>query len=206
MRAKIMDETTPIYAEIVKENPVTIATLKQGDEVQLGKVTRRFGKTWVAVTRPDGRTGFLSGEVRIFPVRRAELADKTMNLYTAADPDSDVLMTLSRKAEFSIIDKLTDKNNAAWVLVRLPNGREGFLPGKARIRELPEDSIAAGKKLMLYGCVLTAAATGLLYLTRDAGSSMDMLLYVAVALGLFQFFQGLIEYNNARKAKPPTNP
>jgi len=29
---------------------------------------------------------------------------------------------------------------------------------------------------------------------------------VAVARGLFQFFQGLIEYNNARKAKPPTKP
>ncbi|HNT54698.1 MAG TPA: SH3 domain-containing protein, partial [Anaerolineaceae bacterium] len=154
----------------------------------------------------DGLTGFISGDVHIFPVRRAEMVDKVMDMYAAPDTDSQVLATLTRGSQFHILDKTVDKNNTAWVLVRLADGREGCLPGKVRIRELPEDSIAAGKKQMLYGCLLAGAATVLLYLTRGSQGSMNVLLYVVVALGFFQFFQGLFEYNKARKNQPPTNP
>ena len=201
MRAIMTEESVRVYSE-AKEGAISIFSLRKGDEVDTGKVIRKKKESWVEVTLDGGQTGYISGQTRIFVVRKIELMAET-ELFDAASESAKLVKSLPKGTVISAIGvEKEDKNT--WYLVREENGAQGYVNGRSKYKVYQEATLGGGKKLIITGGVF--AAMGLVFLFVSMGqqstSSSLFLIIGLIGLGLVQVVQGVLQYRKAKNKQP----
>jgi hypothetical protein len=197
MRAIMIEESVRVYSE-AKEGAISIFSLRKGDEVETGKVIRKKKESWVEVTLDSGQTGFISGQTRIFVVRKIELMTET-ELFDAPSEKANLIKAMPKGTIVSAIGvEKEDKN--VWYLVREENGGQGYVNGRSKYKVYQEATIGGGRKLMITGGVF--AVMGLVFLVVSMGqqstSSSLFLIIGLIGLGLVQVVQGVLQYRKAK--------
>ena len=197
MRAIMIEESVRVYSE-AKEGAISIFSLRKGDEVETGKVIRKKKESWVEVTLDSGQTGFISGQTRIFVVRKIELMTET-ELLDAPSEKANLIKAMPKGTVVSAIGvEKEDKN--VWYLVREENGGQGYVNGRSKYKVYQEATIGGGRKLMITGGVF--AVMGLVFLVVSMGqqstSSSLFLIIGLIGLGLVQVVQGVLQYRKAK--------
>lgn len=197
MRAILIEESVRVYSE-AKEGAISIFSLRKGDEVETGKVTRKKKESWVEVTLDSGQKGYISGQTRIFVIRKIELMTET-ELFDAASEGAALVKALPKGTVVSAIGvEKEDKNT--WYLVREESGEQGYVNGRAKYKVYQEATTGGGKKLIITGGIF--AAMGLVFLVVSMGqqstSSSLFLIIGLIGLGLVQVVQGVLQYRKAK--------
>ncbi len=200
MRGILVDENVRVYAEPDNQN-LSITMLKKGDEFDLGKVVRKKREVWVQVTLPSGQTGFITGETRIFEIKRVQFLTNQVVMRDSASDDGNLVKNFEKNAVVTAIG-VENTDNKGWVKVKDDDGNVGFIRGDARIKVYQEVSVAASKKMMLTGGIFTLLGLAFLIviLVRPQTSDNTSVLLVAVlAFGVLQLGQGYLQYRKAIK-------
>ena len=202
MRATLGDESTPVFQEPVAE-AISITTLRKGDEFEIGKVIRKKGETWVTVTLENGFTGYIAGDTRIFSIQQVESIGNDLEMHESPDPESPILGVIPRKTVFTV--RGSDKyEEDVWYRVQDSEGVVGYVKAGVKLRVRPEVSEAGGRKMMITGAVFAVIGLILYFLVppAEAGSGRGDFSFITLALillGLFQVFQGFMQYRQAKK-------
>lgn len=200
MKGIIVDESVKIYSEPSNQN-ISLATLKKGDEVELGKVSKKKREVWVAVTLSSGLTGYIPGETKIFVIKKVQLLKDQVELHEGADAESGIIKTYPKNTVLTAVG-VEGESSKGWVKVIDAENVTGFISGEARIKLFEEATKAGGKKAMLTGGMfaILGAAFYIFSISQSANSSnMGFLIVAIVAFGLIQFVQGYIQYSKAKK-------
>ncbi len=198
-KARIIDQKADFYSEMNPEQQ-PVGSIPVGEVVELGKIKRRQGRAWVAITRQNGQAGFMPGETHIFPMRRVEL-DKPTDLYDKAGEGQRVIHQFKKKDRMMMLDVVRE-GEAGWVQVQDYAGHKGFISGKTRIRVLPDDLVAAGRKSMAVGSLWATGGlilTVITYLMQTTTGGTYIIAWAAVIFGVIQVVQGLMQYYSGRK-------
>jgi uncharacterized protein YgiM (DUF1202 family) len=197
MRAIMTEDSVRVYSE-AKEGAISIFSLRKGDEVETGKVTRKKKESWVEVTLDSGQKGFISGQTRIFVVRKIELMTETQMFDTASE-SAELVKTLPKGTVVSAVGVEKEGSNT-WYLVREENGDQGYVNGRSKYKVYQEATLGGGKKLIITGGVF--AVMGLVFLvvsmSQQSTSSSLFLIIGLIGLGLVQVVQGVLQYRKAK--------
>lgn len=198
-KARIIDQSANIYPDMDPSAQI-IGVIPVGEVIELGKIRRRKGKAWVSFTRTNGQSGYVSGDTHIFPIRQVETID-AVSLLDQPAADARVIHQYKKKERMTMLD-VVRSGDSGWVKVKDPAGREGYINGKTRIRVVPDDLVAAGKKNLLVGALFTVGGLALTlatYLTSSNTGGSYIIAWGAVIFGVLQVVQGLTQYYNGRK-------
>jgi uncharacterized protein YgiM (DUF1202 family) len=197
MRAIMTEDSVRVYSE-AKEGAISIFSLRKGDEVETGKVTRKKKESWVEVTLDSGQKGFISGQTRIFVVRKIELMTETQ-MFDAASESAKLVKALPKGTVVSAVGVEKEGSNT-WYLVREENGELGYVNGRSKYKVYQEATLGGGKKLIITGGVF--AVMGLVFLfvsiSQQSTSSSLFLIIGLIGLGLVQVVQGVLQYRKAK--------
>jgi hypothetical protein len=198
MRAIMTEDSVRVYSE-AKEGAISIFSLRKGDEVETGKVTRKKKESWVEVTLDSGQKGFISGQTRIFVVRKIELMTETQ-MFDAASESAELVKALPKGTVVSAVGVEKEGSNT-WYLVREENGEQGYVNGRSKYKAYQEATLGGGKKLIITGGVF--AVMGLVFLvvsmSQQSTSSSLFLIIGLIGLGLVQVVQGVLQYRKAKQ-------
>ncbi len=200
MKARIIEQPAKIYGEADMNSPA-LMELAIGRELELGAVTKKDGKDWVAVTLPTGQRGYVSGDTRIYHIKRATLLQGKATVFVEPKAQSIIKTELQKNAQFYLLDVIKQENRE-WVKVRDLSGNEGFIDGATKIKVGPETAKAtkaAGRKNMLYGALWLIGGIVVTVVSYSAasGGGTYLITWGAIIFGGFQFVQGLYQYMTA---------
>ena len=122
MKAIMVEDVVKVTRE-PSDEAISIMSLKKGDIVETGKVTRKKKSSWVQVILPGGQTGYISGQTRIFVIRQVELAAET-NLLSAPTETAAILKSLPKGSILSATGVVDVEVEAD----RLGEAARGLLP------------------------------------------------------------------------------
>jgi uncharacterized protein YgiM (DUF1202 family) len=200
MRAILTDESAQVYAS-TEDQTVSIATVHQDEEFEIGKVIHKKRQNWVEVTLDSGVKGYLSGDVHLFGLKNVILQDASAELRASADASSEVLKTLKKGDAFYTLG-VVKTEEGGWVRVRDASGTEGYIEGKTKIRVLPAATRAEAKKTLILVGVMTLAGIAFALVSALAPQASIIYYYLAVGFILFGFMQlvqGFVQRRQALK-------
>jgi len=202
MKAILTDEETLVYGTM-EENNISIATLHKGDEVELGKVTRKKKATWVEIALPGDQKGYIAGETKIFTIKRAQLASKTVDMVNAPSADARVVKTYSKGAIFTV--KAVEKvEEVSWFKVVDDDGSTGYIQaGATKLKVVTEPTRSGAIRNIITGLIFAIVGVVLTFLNSnpESGISMVYVSYAVIFFGLLQMGQGGLEYYKVTRAK-----
>jgi hypothetical protein len=198
MTARIVNRPAKFYqTPDVHSSPLT--ELKVGTEVELGRIKKKGGKTWVAVSLKDGQKGYLPGDTEIFQIRLVQLREAGVEIHSEPSASSPIQSTGDRTTRLYLTDLLS-RQSKNWVEVRDMDGNVGYIDSQTRIKTLTEKTRALGKKNMLYGGLwFVGGITGMiiLFTGKVTGGSIFFITLGVVLFGIITFVQGLYQYYTA---------
>jgi len=204
MKGILVDELVKVYAE-PNDQTLSITTIRKGDEIELGKVSKKKKQVWVEVKLTSGQTGYIGGDTKVFMVKKIQLLADGIQLFAEAVPESAVLKTYVKNTVITAIgiikDDAEDDYRKGFLKVTDENGATGYIKAGEKVRVYQEATIEGGKKLMFTGGMFAflAAAFYIFALTRgETNSNLSILTVAVLAFGLMQFIQGILQYNKAR--------
>lgn len=201
MKAILIDEQVPVYASMEDES-ISIATLHQGDQMDLGKVSQKKKKTWVEITLTGGQKGYILGDTKIFAVRKAVVARNPVDIVDAASGTANVIKTLVKGTNVTAYG--VEKNDdGSWFKVRDDSGTEGYIPTSAKLRVIQEATRANATRNMVTGLIFVVIGIFLTISNTNsaAGESMLLISYAVIFFGLLQIGQGVVEYVRVSRSK-----
>ncbi|MRS04070.1 SH3 domain-containing protein [bacterium] len=205
MRGILVEEEIKVFAE-PSDQTLSITSLKKGDEFELGKVSRKKKEVWVEVTLSSGQTGFITGETKIFVIKKVQFFADNIESHEAPSQESAVIKTYPKKTVVTAVGYESDEGKG-WVKIIDADGVTGYVKGEAKIRVYQEATKENGKKQMFSGgmfAVLAAAFYIFSYTKGQTTSNMSILIVAVFAFGLMQVVQGFLEYNKAKKKENET--
>lgn len=198
MKAIMVEDVVKVTRE-PSDEAISIMSLKKGDIVETGKVTRKKKSSWVQVILPGGQTGYISGQTRIFVIRQVELAAET-NLLSAPAETAAILKSLPKGSILSATG-VVDGEGGKWYKVTDASNNEGYIPGRSKYRMYQEATVSGGTRLMITGGIFTAL--GILFLVtsfnQQTASSTTFLTVGLIALGVVQLVQGFLQLRRAKR-------
>ncbi len=205
MRGILVEDEIKVFGEPSNET-LSITSLKKGDEFELGKVSRKKKEVWVEVTLASGQTGFISGETKIFVIKKVQFFADNIEAHEAPSPESTVIKTYPKKTVVTAVGYESDEGKG-WVKIIDQDGLTGYVKGESKIRVYQEATKENGKKQMLSGgmfAVLAAAFYIFSMSKEQTTSNMSILIVAVFAFGLMQLVQGFLEFNKAKKKENET--
>ena len=202
MKAIMVEDIVKVTSEPTAE-ALSLCTLKKGEIVETGKVTRKKKESWVEVTLAGGQKGYISGQTRIFVVRQIEVTSE-VDLIAEPAENAAVLKSLPKGTVITAIG--VEKNDSgSWYHVTDKEGGDGYISSRAKYRVYQEPSVAGGTKLMVTGGIF--AVMGVVFLVtslnQESGSSTLFLVVGLIGLGAVQLVQGILQWRKAKKKKKP---
>ena len=200
MRGILVDENVRVYAEPDNQN-LSVCMLKKGDEFDLGKVVRKKREVWVQITLPSGQSGYITGETKIFEVKRVQFLTDQVPMRESASEDANLIKNYAKN---EVVTAIGVENTGAkgWVKIKDDDGSEGFIRGDARIKVYQEVSVAGSRKMMLTGGIFTVIGLAFLIVTLikpENSNNTSVLLVALLAFGVLQLGQGYLQYRKAKK-------
>jgi len=198
MRARILDPQVKLYSS-PEANALSLATLTEGTEIEIGGVKKKDGKQWVEVIMPTGQKGYILGNTRIFHFRLATLLQKEVNVYSQPTSDSLVRTRIDKNSKFYLTE-VVKVDGMDWVKVRDLVNAEGYIPGQTRIRVLPEKTKALAKKSLISGAMWLIGGTVVTIVTYSGTSNGGsyIIAWGAILYGAVQLIIGFYQYFTAR--------
>ncbi|MHB8089696.1 MAG: SH3 domain-containing protein, partial [Anaerolineaceae bacterium] len=167
MRGILVEEVVKVYAE-ASDQTLSITSLRKGDEFELGKVSRKKKEVWVEVTLDSGQTGFISGETKIFVIKKVQFFADNIEAHEAPTNESAVIKTYPKKTIVTAVGYESDEAKG-WVKIIDAEGQTGYVRGEAKIRVYQEASVANGKKQMFSGGMFAVLATAFYIFSLNKG-------------------------------------
>jgi uncharacterized protein YgiM (DUF1202 family) len=205
MKAIMMDEEIPVYSSI-DDTSISIRTLHKGEEVELGKVTQKKRKTWVEVNLPGDQKGYISGDTKIFAIRKATVMNAAVDVKESANDDARVIKTLVKGSTVTVTGVEKPEGGTDWFKVHDEANIEGYVPTSTKLRVVPELSQSNAVRNLVTGTIFAAIGVFFTLSNNSTGTTNNMvwISYAVIFFGLLQFVQGGYEYIQiirARKAK-----
>ena len=189
IKVRVILEDAFVYRRMdASAKPLVI--LSPGREFNLGKVHKETSEQWVEASLPDGRTGYIRGTTKlrvIYPVTTS----KSSPLYGSADISSSVLVQLPARSQMDLVDVL-ETGTGSWSLVRLPDGREGYLPPEVKFKREDQKKKRGAGQYAVYGSALVLIGIFIRrFLTSEGGwLALEYLAFAGIVAG-----GGLIVYS-----------
>ena len=202
MKAILMDDETPVYASI-EDNTISIATIHKGEEMELGKVIQKKRKSWVEVSLGAEQKGYITGDTKIFAIRKVTVMNPSIDVKESPSDDAPVVKTLLKGSTMTVcgVEKL--ESGSDWFKVRDDAEMTGFVPTSAKLRVVPESSQSNAVRNLVTGLIF--AAIGVFFVVSNnsssSGSNMVWISYAVIFFGLLQLGQGAFEYYQLYKSK-----
>ncbi len=198
MKAIILDPQAKVY-ESIDANPISIATLSQGSEVEIGPAKRKAGKLWVPVILSTGQKAYLPGETKLHIVREGSTMDKDVEMHSEPSVTSPIKQQLPKNTRLSILEVIK-QDDQAWVRVRDGAGSQGYIRGETRFRLAPQKSKANGRRNMITGGMWLIAGLIFTFSENSVASSngLSLIGIGALAFGAIIFISGLVQYLTAQ--------
>ncbi|PKO00074.1 MAG: hypothetical protein CVU42_04855 [Chloroflexi bacterium HGW-Chloroflexi-4] len=205
MRGILVEDEVKVYAEASNQT-LSITSLKKGDEMELGKVSRKKKEVWVEVTLDSGQKGFITGETKIFVIKKVQFFSDNIEAHEAPSQESAVIKTYPKKTIVTAVGYESDEGKG-WVKIIDAEGLTGYVKGEAKIRVYQEATKENGKKQMFSGGMFAVLAAAFYFFSLNKGestSNMSILIVAVFAFGLMQVVQGFLEFNKAKKKENET--
>lgn len=205
MKAILMDDETPVYASI-EDNTISIATIHKGEEMELGKVIQKKRKSWVEVNLGEEQKGYITGDTKIFAIRKVTVMNPSIDVKESPSEDAPVVKTLLKGSTMTVCGVEKFENGSDWFKVRDDAEMTGFVPTSSKLRVVPELSQSNAVRNLATGLIF--AAIGVFFVvtnsTSNSGSNMVWISYAVIFFGLLQLGQGANEYYQLHKSKKKT--
>jgi hypothetical protein len=197
MKARILDQQVNVYSSM-DANSISIATLKEGSEIEFGGSKRKGGKVWVPVILSTGQQAFIPGDAHIFVIREGALLQGNVEMHAEPSSDSLVKQKMDRNTKIAVL-QVVRGDGEDWVMVRDAHGNEGFISGNTRIRVLQQKTKSQGRKNMLTGVLWIAAGIVVIYpyFTPSKGGAIIYLGYAAMVFGVAMLVTGIYQFTTS---------
>jgi hypothetical protein len=200
VKVRIQDSTIPVYPS-PEAAPDPLTSLSEGQEVEIGAVHRGTDGDYVAVTLPDGRSGYLPGSARILRLKEVTLLARQASIYASPTTSSPIIGEF-RKGEKFHIGEVINKDTDPWVKTKTGTGQAGYIPGNTKIKMQKATtrrviSKSTARRNMLVGflwCAGGLAITAITYSSASGSGGTYVVTWGAIIFGGFQFLQGLVQY------------
>lgn len=200
MRGILVEEEIKVFAE-PSDQTLSITSLKKGDEFELGKVSRKKKEVWVEVTLDSGQKGFITGETKIFVIKKVQFFADGIEAHETPAQENPVIKTYPKKTVVTAVGYESDEGKG-WVKIVDAEGLTGFVRGESKIRVYQEPTKENGKKQMFSGGIFAVLAAVFYFFSlgnAQSTSNMSILIVAVFAFGLMQLVQGILEFNKAKK-------
>lgn len=198
------------FLEKPSDEAAILSVLKTGDEVDFVAVETVRGKKWCKVVLSNGQKGYMRGDTQVRQLLYVQLEQARGEMLYAPEATAPVARQLVRGINFLILETVKPAAEA-WVRIRLSDGQEGFLHGKAKIKRLdtpatakaansPEHDMLVGALWCIGGILVTACTYSA---AAEKGGSYTIA-WGAILFGGIQFFKGLI--NSSAEPSSPSTP
>ncbi len=197
MKARVLDSQVYIYSQPDQSSQI-VTQVYGGQEVELGGIKKKDGKSWVKVKLATGQAGYLAGDSKVHIIKLVILLQDNAKIYSSPSLTSIPKGEFKKNNKFYLVEVLK-QDDKDWVKVRDMNGNEGFIEGSTKIKRVPIITKAVGKKNMLYGALwfIGGIMVTLGTLAMASGGGTYIVAWGAVLFGGIQFVQGLIQYAQA---------
>ncbi len=201
MRASLGDESAKVWQQPEAES-ISMTSIRKGDEFEIGKVIRKKKNTWVTVTLDNGVTGYISGDTHIFSIQQVEAIGNDLEVHETASDESPVLTVIPRKTLF-LVRGAEKVDEDTWYRVEDSAGVQGYIQAGPRLRARPQVTLQSARKMMITGGVFTVIGLLLYFVFPSpegaADNGMSFITLAVILLGLFQIFQGFMQYRQVNK-------
>jgi len=193
MKARILDPQVKVYSSL-DSNAVSIATLNEGSEVEVGPQKRQSGKLWYPISLSTGQLAYIPGETRLSRIRMAAVMQNNVELRSEPSASSPVKQTLVRNTRLYVLE-VVNRENQDWARVRDMNGVEGYVSGTTSMRLVQEKTKALGRKNMLTGVMWLIAGIIVIFSGGSPASagSFSLLGYGAILFGAVMLVSGFVQ-------------
>jgi len=201
MRASLGDESARVWQEPNAES-ISMTSIHKGEEFEVGKVIRKKKEVWVTVTLDSGVIGYISGDTHIFAIQKVEAVGNDLELYKEPDDTSPVLATIPKKTLFTVrgVENVNDVN---WYHAEDEEGNKGYIKTGVRLRAKPQITRESARKMMITGALFAVGGAVLYFVfpsnPEAAGGDTSFISLGLILLGLFQVFQGFMQYRQMGK-------
>jgi hypothetical protein len=203
MKVRVILEDASIFKNMdTTKKPM--AVLHPGREFNLGKVYKETSEHWVEATLADGRRGYVTCITKlrvVYPVTTS----RSSSLFKSDNPGSEVLVEIPAHTRVELLD-VADANGESWSLVRLADGREGYLPPEVNFKREGQKKKRSPRDYALFGsaAVLLGIFLRRLFPSPGGNSPLEMIAWAGILAGgaliVFSFFMAMQE--QAQKNKP----
>jgi len=201
MRASLGDDSARVWQEPNAES-ISMTSIQKGDEFEIGKVIRKKKEVWVTVTLDNGVTGYISGDTHIFAIQKVEAVGNDLELYQEPDVASPVLATIPKKSLFTVLGVET-VNGESWYHAETDEGVQGYIKSGARLRAKQQVTKESARKMMITGALFAVGGAVLYFVfpsnPEAGGGDTSFISLGLILLGLFQLFQGFVQYRQQGK-------
>jgi len=201
MRASLGDESARVWQEPNAES-ISMTSIHKGEEFEVGKVIRKKKEVWVTVTLDSGVIGYISGDTHIFAIQKVEAVGNDLELYKEPDDTSPVLATIPKKTLFTVrgVENVNDVN---WYHAEDEEGNKGYIKTGVRLRAKPQITRESARKMMITGALFAVGGAVLYFVfpsnPEAGGGDTSFISLGLILLGLFQVFQGFMQYRQMGK-------
>jgi len=198
MRARILDPQVKVYSSM-DANTISIATLNEGTEVELGTPKRNAGKLWLPITLSTGQQAYIAGETRLSLIRLASLMQNNIELHTEPTAGSLVKQQLPRNTKIYVLEVIK-REDQDWVKVRDMSGLEGYIAGNTGIRVIQEKTKAMARRNLLSAVMWLIAGIIIIFSSGSpaTGGGFVLLGYGAIVFGGVMLVTALLQLFRAQ--------
>ncbi len=197
MKARILDPQVKVYSSM-DASSISIATLQDGSEIQIGSMKRKAGKLWLPVILSTGQQAFIPGDTHIFMIREGTLMEKSVDLHAEPSSESPVKHQMEKNARVTILQVIRGAGKD-WVKVRDESGNEGYISGDTRVRLVSQKTKANGRRNMITGGMWLVA--GLIFIFSEnpatSASGPSLIGIGALVFGAIILVSGIVQYVTA---------
>jgi hypothetical protein len=118
---------------------MTVRMLPVGEQVDLGLTVTGEGGQWITINLPDGRTGYLPPDAKVFKVRDVTVAQPGLDVYQSPVMGSAVLMSCKWGSTLRVTG-LTGEGADQWAEVITQTGQCGFIMPGSRVTEVAQQA------------------------------------------------------------------
>jgi uncharacterized protein YgiM (DUF1202 family) len=203
MKAILIDDEIHVYAT-TEEDSISVAVLKKGAEVELGKVTQRKKKTWVEISLPGDQKGYIAGDTKIFAIRKTTVATPSVDIKKAPSEEAETIKTLVKGSSLTVYGVEGTEETGKWFKVRDEDNIEGYVPTPTKLRVLPEVSKTSAIRNIVTGFIFAGIGAFLVFTDANSASNMQWIAYAVIFFGVLQLGQGVAEFIRVNRDKNKT--
>jgi hypothetical protein len=177
------------------EQAAILCVLKAEDEMDFSGIESARGKKWCKIKLQSGEKGYVPGDTRIRQLLYARLEQPGAEMRLAPEAGSTIARQLVRGDSFLLV-RTVKLESGSWVRIRLGDGSEGFLDGKAKIKQIaakvqsvqntPQHDMVVGGVWCIGGILVTAIT----YSAVAESGGTYFVAWGAILFGAIQFLKG----------------